>query len=128
MSRVSILKAGEKTWSGRIYTPESIKDALTKIRWDQCVPLSGIDRNKEKKQIGFIKRSEIEYDEASKTLYVTISEDYKLKIMGLSLAPIILVIRSGRDKESLTVTEFSFEGVEATSDLCAFSSIDCTVK
>lgn len=126
--RVPLIKIDEKTWGGRIYTRSSIIRALEKIKWDSSLPLVGEDRHKNRKEYSFLRKTDLEFNDSEGILYVFIDPDLKGRLFGLSLAPYVHVDYVRRDKEVAYIEEFTLNGVQVTSDLCAFSSIESKIQ
>lgn len=126
---VPIIKAEEVTSSGRMYSFESIKKALDKIKWDTAIPVRALDREGNDKEIAYLKKPDFELDTKNKTLVVKINDSLKGKVMGRSLAPYVFIDRTRpKDKNSVIIEDFTLNGVQVTSDLCSFKSISSIVS
>ncbi len=102
---------------------------MDKIKWDTTIPLISTDRDGNKKEIAYFKKPDFKYNEEKKTLFVALNEEIKGRVFGRTLAPYIYINSVRRiDKNTVAILDFTFNGVQATSDLCSFPSIDSTVK
>ncbi len=122
------MKAEEKTYEGRIYSEASILSALSRFNWKTAIPITCINRDKIKKEEGYVTKAEIDYDKDTKIVSVEIEETLLGKFYGRTIVPVVFVNRSRRnDKESIIIDDFTFNEFQATTDLCSFPSLNAVV-
>ena len=129
IKKIPVMKADELTSGGRIYSVQSFKEALKKFKWDMTLPLTTVDRHKDKKEVAYLRKSDVVFDENEKILYVALNEDVRNKIFGLTIVPYVYINKVVRkDKNSVIIWDFTLNGFQATSDLCSFPTLNANVS